>query len=184
MACFLLHFRAGRRAICLCWKSIRRKGKRMTEEGTLGIVMLENAYKVRYASNNPRSMDRQHYQCTDEAELGAFLQQLEIDSCISNRCLQSFGKDGLLPFPSSYLLSRFRSTLHHNRTSLTTEDRQVWRISLDSALQTWGALLVLASVPANCLDLSVQTLVCVAYSSYVHINPDRYTQTFPRLLHA
>ena len=52
----------------------------MTEEGTLGIVMRENTYKVRYASNNPRSMDRQHYQCTNEAELGAFLQQLEIDS--------------------------------------------------------------------------------------------------------
>jgi len=52
----------------------------MTEEGTLGIVMLENAYKVRYASNNPHSMDRQYYKCTDEAELGAFLQHLEIDS--------------------------------------------------------------------------------------------------------
>jgi hypothetical protein len=52
----------------------------MTEEGTLGIVMLENTYKVRYASNNPCSTDRQHYQCTNEAELGAFLQQLEIDS--------------------------------------------------------------------------------------------------------
>jgi len=37
-------------------------------------------YKVRYASNNPHSMDLQHHQCTDEAELGAFLQQLEIDS--------------------------------------------------------------------------------------------------------
>jgi len=52
----------------------------MTEEGTLGIVMLENTYKIRYASNNPHSMDRQHYKCTDEAELGTFLQQLEIDS--------------------------------------------------------------------------------------------------------
>ena len=52
----------------------------MTEEGTLGIVMLENTYKVRYASNNPHSRDRQHYQCTDAAELGAFLHQLEIDS--------------------------------------------------------------------------------------------------------
>ncbi len=28
----------------------------MTEEGTLSIVMLENTYKVRYASNNPHSM--------------------------------------------------------------------------------------------------------------------------------
>jgi len=52
----------------------------MTEEGTLGIVRLENAYQVRYASNNPRSMDRQHYRCTDEEDLGAFLQQLELDS--------------------------------------------------------------------------------------------------------
>src|SRR5215510_13949591 len=48
---------------------------------------------------------------------------------ISNRCLQSFGKGDLRPFPLSYLLSRFRSTLHHNRTSLTTEGRQFWRTS-------------------------------------------------------
>ena len=52
----------------------------MTEEGTLGIVMLENTYNIRYASNNPHIMDRQHYKCTDEAELAAFLQQLEIDA--------------------------------------------------------------------------------------------------------
>jgi hypothetical protein len=51
----------------------------MTEEGTLGILMLENAYRVRYASNNPHSMDRQHYKCTDEVALGTFLQHLEID---------------------------------------------------------------------------------------------------------
>ena len=51
----------------------------MTEEGTLGILLLENTYKVRYASNDPHSMDRQHYKCTDEEELGTFLQQLEID---------------------------------------------------------------------------------------------------------
>src|SRR5262245_17028776 len=37
---------------------------------------------------------------------------------ISNRRLQSCGKEGLLPFPSSYLLSRFRSTLCHKGTSL------------------------------------------------------------------
>src|SRR5712691_5937961 len=103
---------------------------------------------------------------------------------ISHRHLQSFGKDGLRPFLSSYLLSRFRSTLHHNRTSLTTEGRQFWRTSLASALQTWSAPLVSASVSAHLLDPSVQTLACVAYSSYVHINPDRYTPTFPRLLHA
>src|SRR5262245_3380305 len=102
---------------------------------------------------------------------------------ISNKYLQSFGKDGLLPFPSSYLLSRFRSTLQHNCTSLTTENRQFWRTSLDSALHIRGTLLVSARVVPNFLNPSVQTLVCMAYSSYVHINPDRYTQTFPRLLH-
>jgi hypothetical protein len=57
----------------------------MAEEGTLGIVRLENTYQVRYASNNPHSMDRQYYQCTDEAELGAFLQQLDIDSWYINQ---------------------------------------------------------------------------------------------------
>src|SRR5262245_10018301 len=103
---------------------------------------------------------------------------------ISNKYLQSFGKDGLLPFLSSYPLSRFRSTLQHNCTSRTTENRQFWRTSLEKALQTWSAFLASASVSANFLDPSVQTLACVAYSSYVHINPNRYTQTFPRLLYA
>src|SRR5215475_4013509 len=103
---------------------------------------------------------------------------------ISNKYLQSFGKDGLLPFPSSCLLSRFRSTLQQHRTSLTTENRQFWRTSLDSALRIWSALLVSARVVTNFLNPSVQTLVCMAYSSYVHINPNQCTQTFSRLLHA
>jgi len=30
---------------------------------------------------------------------------------ISNRCLQSFGKDGLLPFPLSYLLEQIQETI-------------------------------------------------------------------------
>ena len=52
----------------------------MTEEGTLSIVRRENTYNVRYASNNPHSMDREPYQCTDEEKLGAFLQQLAMDA--------------------------------------------------------------------------------------------------------
>jgi hypothetical protein len=52
----------------------RRKGQSMTEEGTLSIVRHEKAYKVRYASNNPHTMDqRQPYMCTDAEHLEAFL---------------------------------------------------------------------------------------------------------------
>jgi hypothetical protein len=52
----------------------------MTEEGTLSIVMRENAYQVRYASNNPHTMDqRQAYTCTDVEHLGAFLHQCGSD---------------------------------------------------------------------------------------------------------
>jgi hypothetical protein len=71
----------------------------MTEEGTLGIVRLENTYQVRYASNNPHSMDRQHYRCTDEAELGAFLQQLEIDSWYIKQALAELWKGRFAALP-------------------------------------------------------------------------------------
>ena len=71
----------------------------MTEEGTLGIVRLENTYQVRYASNNPHSMDRQHYRCTDEAELGAFLQQLDIDSWYIKQVFAELWKGRLAALP-------------------------------------------------------------------------------------
>ena len=58
----------------------RRKGERMTEEGTLSILMREDIYNVRYASNNPHSIDRAPYQCSDAEKLGSFLQQLELDA--------------------------------------------------------------------------------------------------------
>ena len=46
----------------------------MTEEGTLSIVRRKKSYKVRYASNNPHTMDqRQPYTCTDAEHLEAFL---------------------------------------------------------------------------------------------------------------
>jgi hypothetical protein len=99
MAYFLLYFRAGQRAICHCWKSIRGKGKRMTEEGTLGIVRVENTYQVRYASNNPHRMDRQHYKCSDEAQLGAFLQQLDLDSWYIKQVFAELWKGRLAALP-------------------------------------------------------------------------------------
>ena len=73
----------------------------MTEEGTLGIVMLENTYKVRYASNNPHSLDRQHYKCIGEAELGAFLQQLEIDAWYIQQAFAELWKGGFAGLPIS-----------------------------------------------------------------------------------
>jgi hypothetical protein len=73
----------------------------MTEEGTLGIVRLDNTYQVRYASNNPLSRDRQHYQCTDEAELGAFLQQLEVDSWYIKQAFAELWKGRLAALPIS-----------------------------------------------------------------------------------
>src|SRR5207244_300644 len=56
----------------------RTKGERMTEEGTLSIVRRGNTYQVRYASNNPHTMDRQLYTCIDKEHLEAFLPQVGI----------------------------------------------------------------------------------------------------------
>jgi hypothetical protein len=82
-----------------CHAMTYRKGERMTEEGTLSIVMLENTYKVRYASNNPHSMDRQPYKCTDEAKLGAFLQHLEIDAWYIQQAFAELWKGGFVALP-------------------------------------------------------------------------------------
>ena len=70
----------------------------MTEEGTLGIVMLENMYQVRYASNHPDSRDRQH-KCTDEAELGVFLQQLDLDAWYIKQAFAELWKGGFAALP-------------------------------------------------------------------------------------
>src|SRR5262245_33368941 len=85
---------------------------------------------------------------------------------ISHRHLQSFGKDGLLPFPSSYLLSGFRSTLPHSRTSLPTANRQFWRTFLDGALRVWSAHFVLCQCFCHlprpiCTDSSVCDILVV-----------------------
>ena len=71
----------------------------MTEEGTLSIVMLGNTYKVRYASNNPHSMDRQPYKCTDKTKLEAFLQHLEIDAWYIQQAFTELWKAGFVALP-------------------------------------------------------------------------------------
>ena len=50
----------------------------MTEEATLSIMRCGNTYQVRYASNNPHTMDRQLYTCIDKEHLEAFLPQVGI----------------------------------------------------------------------------------------------------------
>src|SRR5262249_46581036 len=77
----------------------RRKGKTMTEEGTLSIVRRENNYNVRYASNNPRSLDRQPYQCTDTEALGAFLHQLTLDASYIKQVFVELWKGGFPALP-------------------------------------------------------------------------------------
>jgi len=71
----------------------------MTEEGTLSILMRENTYKVQYASNNPHSMDRQPYQCTDEANLDTFLQQLALDAWYIKQAFAELWKGGFTALP-------------------------------------------------------------------------------------
>jgi hypothetical protein len=51
----------------------RRKGERMTEEGTLSIMRGEPGYQIRYASNNPYGKERLPRVCPDEAHLAALL---------------------------------------------------------------------------------------------------------------
>ena len=75
------------------------KVEKMTEEGTLSILMLENTYKVRYASNNPHSMDRQPYQCPDEEKLGAFLHQLVPDTWYIKQAFAELWKGGFAALP-------------------------------------------------------------------------------------
>lgn len=71
----------------------------MTEEGTLSILLRENSYHVRYASNNPHTIDREPYQCPDEAKLGAFLQHLEMDAWYIKQAFAELGKRGFTALP-------------------------------------------------------------------------------------
>jgi hypothetical protein len=71
----------------------------MTEEGTLSIVIRENTYKVRYASNNPHSLDRQPYQCPNEETLSAFLHQLALDAWYIKQAFVELWKGGFAALP-------------------------------------------------------------------------------------
>jgi hypothetical protein len=59
---------------------MRRKGERMTEEGTLSIVRRGTRYQIRYASTNPHDRERLPRACPDEAHLAAVLHQLGTES--------------------------------------------------------------------------------------------------------
>ena len=99
-----------------------RKVESMTDEGTLSILMRENTYKVRYASNNPHSMDRQPYKCTDEEKLGEFLQQLEIDAWYIKQAFAELWKGGFVALPivlSTEQIQEYFLQLHRDGSVMT-----------------------------------------------------------------
>jgi hypothetical protein len=99
-----------------------RKGESMTDEGTLSILMRENTYKVRYASNNPHSMDRQPYKCTDEEKLGEFLKQLEIDAWYIKQAFAELWKGGFVALPivlSTEQIQEYFLQLHREGSVMT-----------------------------------------------------------------
>jgi hypothetical protein len=111
------------------------KGESMTEEGTLSIVIRENAYQVRYASNNPHTMDqRQPYTCTDTEHLGAFLHQCGSDPwSIHQACAElRKGRQGALAVLSivlsaeqvqaSFPLLSLSALFHHERPGCEFHD--------------------------------------------------------------
>jgi hypothetical protein len=57
----------------------------MTEEGTLSIVRLRNNFYVRFALNNPHTMDRQLSTCTDAGHLRELLDQCGVDQWLFQR---------------------------------------------------------------------------------------------------
>lgn len=71
----------------------------MAEEGTLSIVMREDAYTVQYASNNPHSVERQPYQCTDEATLAALLHHLVLDTWYIKQAFAELWKGRMAALP-------------------------------------------------------------------------------------
>jgi len=100
----------------------RGKGESMTDEGTLSILMRENTYKVRYASNNPHSMDRQPYKCTDEEKLGEFLKQLEIDAWYIKQAFAELWKGGFVALPivlSTEQIQEYFLQLHRDGSVIT-----------------------------------------------------------------
>ena len=78
------------------WESLdvltSQKGESMSEEGTLSIVRRGGTYQVRYASNDPYGRDRQPWECPDEENLGAFLQQLGTESGSLNQACAALRK--------------------------------------------------------------------------------------------
>jgi hypothetical protein len=71
----------------------------MIEEGTLSILRGENTYTVHYAANNPRSRDRQPYQCSDEDRLGELLEHFALDAWSIRQAMTELWKGGFTVLP-------------------------------------------------------------------------------------
>ena len=75
----------------------------MTEEGTLSIVRQAHRCHIRYATNNPYTLDRQLSADVNEAHVGTFLQQCGVDPwSIQRACTElQHGRMAVLPIVGS-----------------------------------------------------------------------------------
>ena len=64
----------------------------MTEEGILSIVRHGSTYQVRYASNNPQSLDRQPYGCADADILRGLLHHCGAEAGAITQAYAELGK--------------------------------------------------------------------------------------------
>jgi len=71
----------------------------MTADGILGIMKRGNTYRVRYASYNPRGLERPSYQCPDEGTLVALLHHCGIDSWYIHQAGAELQKGGFAALP-------------------------------------------------------------------------------------
>jgi len=62
------------------------------EEGTLSIVRHGSTYQVRYASNNPHSLDRQPYGCADADTLRGLLHHCGAEAGAITQAYAELGK--------------------------------------------------------------------------------------------
>jgi hypothetical protein len=75
------------------------KGKRMTEDGILGIIKRGNTYQVRYASYDPHGLERPSYQCPDEGTLVTLLRHCGMDSWYIHQAGAELQKGGFAALP-------------------------------------------------------------------------------------
>jgi hypothetical protein len=78
---------------------VRGRGIQMTEDGILGIVRCGTTYQVRYASFNPRDLDRPPYQCPDEGTLVAWLRHCGMEPWYIHQAWTELRKGGFAALP-------------------------------------------------------------------------------------